>query len=73
MSFLVLIVGNSVIIPIALIGVIAGTLGGLYIYPINLVCRAFQKFRPIAIAFTHLGTPVGCLIMPYIASAVLAG
>ena len=64
--------GNSVWVPIIAIGCIAGISGSFTsIYPMNVVARAFKRFRPIAIAIVNLGAPVGAFIMPYAASGFL--
>ena len=65
--------GNSVAIPIALIGVIAGIWSAMDIYLVNLVGRVFNRFRPIALAIGNLGSPVGSLVFPYLASGLQRG
>jgi MFS family permease len=65
-------VGKSVAALIILIGFICGTVSApFFIYPLNLVGTAFDRFRPIAIGVVNLGAPVGFLVMPYVASALL--
>ena len=60
-------------IPIALIGVIAGIWSAMDNYVVNLVGRAFKRFRPIALAIGNLGSAVGSLVLPYVASGLQRG
>ena len=60
-------------VPIVAIGCIAGMGGSFFsIYPLNVVGRAFKRFRPAALAIVNLGAPVGSFIMPYAANGLLS-
>ena len=66
------LLGNSVVIPIIMIGVIAGIGSSFFtIYSFNVVGMAFERYRPIGLGIGGIGTAVGCLIMPPISNGLL--
>ena len=64
--------GSSVVVPIVTLGCFAGIGSCIFpIYSLNLVGKAFSRFRPIAMALSNLGVPIGCLVMPYVSGGLL--
>ena len=64
-------VGESAWVLIVSIGIVGGIGSAFFnILPLNLVSRAFKRFRPVALTISALGSPIGSFVMPYVASGL---
>jgi MFS family permease len=65
--------GSSASILIVTLGVLGGFATGItYFYSMNVVARATDKYHPLAMGLTNMGSPIGAMIMPFVANSLLS-